>query len=66
MLAVATGWAGAGVLLNNSWIIAFCGDIVSCSIPLFSLALFVWFVLGITIGLVLHYWMADRARRRAR
>jgi hypothetical protein len=63
---LAAAWVCALFLLYRPWSSGFCEGVVSCWLSLFGLALLIWLALGLGIGLVLHYWLTDRARRMAK
>jgi hypothetical protein len=53
---VAAAWLGVGVSLIRPSISRFCGDVTSCSVLLYGLALFMWMALGFAGGLIWYYW----------
>ena len=68
MLGAASTWLGAGMLLLWPWT-SNCFDsfgqfgltvAAGNCLPLPALALFVWLMIGASVGLVIHYWTKDR------
>ena len=50
------GWIAIGVLTSQQYSFRQCGAMVAECLLLATLAMFVWLIVGASIGLVVHYW----------